>query len=196
MKNPADILQIAFDLIDKANSEDPNLEKVKGDELPKELIYGQRMSMVLKKFNPEASTALQLAARGQHICRWTIARGTYPMDRTGYLKWRADLKNFHAKKLSEVLSETVYDKEIIDRVAFLVQKKQLKRDPETQILEDVICLVFLEFYFEEFAVKHTDEKVIDIIQKTWRKMSENGQKTALTLSYSNQSLMLIKKALA
>ncbi len=184
---------LAFDL---ANSKDPNIEIVDGKETPKELIYGQRMTKVLTNFEPNASTALQLAARCQHICRWESPRSDYEMNRVGYLKWRADLKKFHAKKASDILSELGFDAKIIERVAFLLQKKQLKRDDETQILEDVICLVFLEYYYEAFSAKHTDEKVIDIIQKTWKKMSESGHAAALKIAYSEKGLSLIQKALA
>ena len=184
---------LAFDL---ANSKDPNIEIVDGKETPKELIYGQRMTKVLTNFEPNASTALQLAARCQHICRWESPRSDYEMNRVGYLKWRADLKKFHAKKASDILSELGFDAKIIDRVAFLLQKKQLKRDDETQTLEDVICLVFLEYYYEAFSAKHTDEKVIDIIQKTWKKMSESGHAAALKIAYSEKGLSLIQKALA
>lgn len=183
----------AFDL---ANSQDPNLEIVNGKEVPKELIYGQRMTEVLNNFEPNASTSLQLAARCQHICRWESPRSDYEMNRVGYLTWRAELKKFHAKKASEILTELNFDTETIDRVAFLLQKKQLKRDEETQLLEDVICLVFLEYYYEAFRIKHTDEKVIDIIQKTWKKMSDDGHTAALKISYSEEGLSLIQKALA
>ena len=117
------------------------------------------------------------------------------MDRAGYLKWRTELKKFHADKASEILQKVGYEQEVIDRVAFLLQKKQLKRDAETQTLEDVICLVFLEFYYEEFMSKHPEEKIIDILQKTWKKMSDKGHDAALKLPYSNQGLTLVKKAL-
>ena len=117
------------------------------------------------------------------------------MNRTGYLLWRTELKKFHAKKASEILASVDYDTETIEKVAFLLQKKQLKRNEETQLLEDVICLVFLEFYFEPFIAKHSEEKIIDIVQKTWAKMSEKGHDFALKLPYSETSLDLVKKAL-
>lgn len=188
-------LEKAFVLFDEANTEDPNFETVEGTKLPKELIYGQRMSQTLDSFEPNASIALKLAARAQHICRWKIPRNSYPMDRVGYLKWREDLKKFHASKAAEILETVGYNSETIDRVAFLIQKKKLKKDEETQTLEDVICLVFLAYYYEDFSAKHNDEKVIDILQKTLRKMSEKGHQAALQLSYSDKALELIKKAL-
>jgi len=186
----------AFSLFDKANAKDPNQDIVDGKPVAKELIYGQRMSITLDNFAPNASEALQLAARAQHICRWEIPRGSYPMDRIGYLKWREELKKFHATKATEILQKVDYDQETIDRVSFLLQKKKLKKDEETQLLEDIICLVFLEFYYEDFLEKHTAEKVIDILQKTWRKMSDSGHQAALKLSYSEKGLDLIKQALS
>ncbi len=190
------LLLEAYKLFDEANAKDPNAETVNGEIVPKELIYGQRMTQTLESFEPGASETLKLAARSQHICRWEIPRDSYPMDRVGYLKWREELKKFHASKASEILQEVGYDDDVISRVSFLLQKKKLKKDEETQTLEDVICLVFLEYYYEEFSAKHTNEKVIDILQKTWRKMSDRGHKTALVLSYSEKALALIQQALA
>src|SRR5690606_1953193 len=138
----------------------------------------------------------QIAARAQHICRWKIARNEYPMDRVGYLKWRETLKKMHAEITSGILKEVGYDTEFIDRVSFLILKKLIKKDDESQTLEDVICLVFLEYYFEEFAEKHEDEKLIDILQKTWVKMSDKGHSEALKIKYSEKSLSLVKRALA
>jgi len=193
---PITQLTKAFSLFDKANANDPNTEIVNGTSIAKELIYSQRMSQTLDNFVSDPSEALQLAARAQHICRWEITRDSYPMDRVGYLKWREELKKFHAQKASEILTEVQYPQEVIDRVSFLLQKKKLKKDEDTQTLEDVICLVFLEFYYPAFYKKHPSEKVIDILQKTWGKMSERGHQAALKLSYSEKGLDLIKQALA
>lgn len=189
-------LQKAYTAFDQANAKDPNIEVVDGVETPKELIYGQRMTQVLNAFAPNADIALKLAARCQHICRWEIPRKDYEMNRVGYLTWRADLKKFHAKKAGDILEKLDFDAEVIERVAFLLQKKKLKKDEHTQTLEDVICLVFLEYYSEAFFNKHEDAKVIDIVQKTWRKMSEAGHGAALKLSYSDKGLSLIQKALS
>ena len=186
----------AIILIDNKNSEDINTYQVHGLEISKELLYSQRMTQKLLQFEPQASEELQIAARAQHICRWKIARDEYPMDRVGYLKWRETLKKMHAEITSEILKEVGYEAEFIDRVSFLILKKLIKKDDESQILEDVICLVFLEYYFEEFAEKHEDDKVIDILQKTWVKMSEKGHSEALKMKYSEKSFSLIKQALA
>jgi len=190
-----DKLKNAFRLFDAANEEDPNIEVWEGKEYPKELLYAIRMTNKLNSFAPEASEALQLTARCQHIRRWEIPRESYEMNRTGYLKWRQDLKKFHAEIASDILKEVGYGQDMIDQVAFLLEKKQLKKNLETQTLEDVICLVFLEFYFEPFSHKYPEEKLMDILQKTWRKMSKKGQQAALKLPLSKESLELIEKAL-
>ena len=191
-----DKLKEAFLLFDEANQKDPNKEVWQGKTYAKEVLYAIRMTDKLKAFSPHASVAVQLTARCQHICRWEISRDSYEMNRTGYLKWRQDLKKFHAKKASTILKAVGYDQETIDQVSFLLEKKQLKRNAETQIMEDVICLVFLEFYFAAFAKKYTEEKLIDILQKTWRKMSDSGHEAALKLPLSEVSTALIKKALS
>ncbi|SFZ93643.1 protein of unknown function [Flaviramulus basaltis] len=188
--------ETAIALIDKKNSEDPNTYLVSGLEYPKELLYSQRMSRKLLQFKPHASKALQIAARAQHICRWEIPRDEYPMDKVGYFKWRETLKKMHANLTSQILSQVGYDDEFIDRISFLINKKLIKKNEETQILEDTICLVFLDYYFEEFAEKHEDEKVIDILQKTWVKMSEEGHQEALELKLSDKSMSLIKQAIS
>ena len=190
-----DKLKNAYRLFDAANEEDPNIEVWEGKEYPKELLYAIRMTNKLNTFAPEASEALQLTARCQHIRRWEIPRESYEMNRAGYLKWRQDLKKFHAEKAGDILKEVGYSQDMIDQVAFLLEKKQLKKNSETQTLEDVICLVFLEFYFEPFSHKYPEEKLLDILQKTWRKMSEEGHKAALKLPLSKDSLELIGKAL-
>jgi len=187
--------QQALNDFDSVNSKDPNEELVEGKTYPKELLYSQRMSNRLNEFEPDASEALQLAARCQHICRWEIPRSAYPTGRKGYNQWRSKLKTFHADKAATILGNIGYEEEMIERVRFLVLKKQLKRDADTQALEDVICLVFLEYYFTKFAAKHPKEKVIDILQKTWRKMSEKGQQAALKLPLATTSLQLIQEAL-
>jgi len=191
-------LEQAIALIDEANKQDPNLENVDGVETPKEYIYGVRMSERLDIFMPDAADSLKIAARCQHICRWEIPRKDYPMDRVGYLKWRNDLKKLHAKKATDILSSVGYEQVVIDEVTMMLLKKQLKKNALTQALEDVICLVFLEYYFDEFAAKYHDNeaKIIDIVQKTWVKMSEKGHAAALELPFSKHGLALVQKALA
>jgi len=186
----------AIALIDEKNSEDIHEEDFRGKVYPKELLYSKRMSKKLMEFEPDASEALQIATRAQHICRWKISREDYPMDRVGYLKWRETLKRMHADMTAEILKEVGYDSKFIERVSFLINKKRIKRDEESQVIEDVICLVFLEYYFEDFASKHDDKKIIGILKKTWAKMSEKGHKAALKLQYSPKATSLIKQAIA
>jgi hypothetical protein len=179
--------QKAIEAFDQANSQDPN---------QKELLYAQRMTHWLERLEPEASEVLRLAARSQHICRWMIPRSQYPVGRTGYLKWRTTLYEFHAQKAGEILEKIGYDRQTIAQVQELLRKKDIKTNPQMQLLEDVICMVFLENYFAEFAQKHPEEKIISIVQKTWKKMSPTGQKAALTLPMSDEVRALIQKALS
>lgn len=154
------------------------------------------MSRKLLQFDSNASKALQIAARAQHICRWIIPRNEFPMDRVGYLKWRETLKKMHAKTTVDILQKVGFDEQFINRVEKIILKKLIKKNDESQTIEDVICLVFLDYYFDEFAVKHSDEKVIDILQKTWVKMSDKGREAALQLSFSDKGLNLVKKAIS
>jgi hypothetical protein len=149
----------------------------------------------LLSFEPNASEAIQIASKAQHICRWKVARESYPMDRVGYLKWREDLKKFHAATTAVILEKAGYDGEFIARVSFLIEKKLLKKDKETQLLEDVICLVFLDYYLDPFVHKHDTEKLKNIILKTWNKMSETGHQEALKINFSTSNFELIKQAL-
>ncbi|MFL0809779.1 MAG: DUF4202 domain-containing protein [Agarilytica sp.] len=190
------LLAAALDAFDNANSADPNQEFLTDVPLPKELLYGQRMSEVLSKFAPEASEHLQLSARAQHIERWKSPRSDFPEGRAGYKKWRSQLSLFHAQRAGELMTDVGYSEEDVDRVKFLIQKRHLKRDPETQCLEDVACLVFLEYYFEEFTAKHSEEKIIDIVQKTWGKMSDKGQKAALKIHFPEKISNILQKSLA
>jgi hypothetical protein len=176
----------AIERFDAANAEDPDGE---------ELIYAQRMSEWLEKLVPDASEALRLAARSQHIRRWEIPRNRYPMDRAGYHRWRNELAAFHAKVAAEILRDVGYDDATVGRVQSLLKKERLKEDPEAQLLEDVICLVFLQHYFPDFARKHDEEKLIGILRKTWRKMSERGHQAALKLPLGDDERKLIEKAL-
>ena len=186
----------AMSRIDAANSEDPNRETWEGEEHPKELIYAQRMTEWLEKMAPHAPEHLQLAARAQHIRRWMKPRDAYPRDRKGYHLWRTELYGFHADEAEKVLRDVGYDDETIERVRNLLLKKSIKSNPEMQLLEDVICLVFLEFYFADFAPHYDEEKVITILQRTWKKMGEAGHEAALKLDLSPEAAALVQKALA
>jgi hypothetical protein len=181
---------------DAANLEDPNTEIVDGKSVAKEWIYAQRMNVQLNSFCSSPSEVLQLAARAQHICRWKIPRSDYPMDKSGYKKWRLDLAQLHGDIAGEIMAANGYGEITIARVKDLLLKRSLKRDQEVQTLEDVICLVFLEFYLEDFARKHDEDKLIDIIRKTWNKMSSTGHAAALKLPLPEAMLGLVGKALS
>jgi hypothetical protein len=176
-----DRFRAAIAAMDALNAEDPTLETHEGGDLPAALLYGQRMSAWLLRLAPDASEALRLAARAQHIGRWKSPRSAYPVGREGYLKWRGDLARFHADTAAAILAEAGYEGAIIERVGALLQKKQLKRDAEAQTLEDAACLVFLEHEFTEFSRKHEDDKVVDIVAKTLAKMSDRGRAEAAKL---------------
>jgi hypothetical protein len=188
--------ETAIALIDKKNAEDINTYQVADIKFSKELLYSQRMTRTLLKFDANASKALQIAARAQHICRWKIGRKEYPMDRVGYLKWREELKKMHANITGEILEQVGFDAQFVDRVQKIILKKLIKKNEESQALEDTICLVFLDFYFDEFAAKHTNEKIIDILKKTWVKMSDKGHEAALKIKFSEKSLALVKQAIS
>ena len=185
-----------LDLIDTANGRDPNMVNVDGRSRPAELAYGERMSAALKAFCPTAGEHLQIACRAQHLERWTSPRASYPEGRTGYLKWRTDLKQFHAARTGELMKSAGYEDEDIDRVAGLIAKRGIKRDPEAQMLEDVACLTFLEHYADDFIAPHDDEKVIDILTKTARKMSAEGLAAAARLRLPDRLARLLQLALA
>ncbi len=189
-------LEEALRRFDEANSEDPNTEFVDGKAVPKELVYGQRMSARLRSFAPEAPEAVQLAVRAQHIRRWEVPRASYPAGRAGYLKWRTDLYKRHGDTAAEILGDLGYDDGTIERVRTLLRKRGLKTDRDVQLMEDVICLVFLEHYFHDFAKKHQEQKLIPIVQKTWKKMTERAHEAALQLDYAPEDLAIIQKALA
>jgi hypothetical protein len=176
------LYQQALVLIDAANAEDPNTEPDNGAARPRELVYAERMSARLATFLPDASEALRLACRCQHLQRWTIPRASYPMDRKGYLQWRTALGKFHAEAAGRILKETGYDEATVARVESLVRKERRTSDAEAQAAEDVASLVFLEHYFGEFAAKHDDEKLAGIVKKTWQKMSPHGHDAAGALA--------------
>lgn len=182
--------------IDIANSADPSRVTVAGEARPAALVYGERMSARLQAYQPSASPALQIAARGQHIERWTIPRKTYPDGRIGYLTWRKELQRFHARRLAEIVIRCGLGHEMAERVGQLVRKERLASDAEAQILEDVACFVFLEHYFEPFATGQSDEKLAAVLAKTWRKMSERARRNVEASNPPKRILDLLAAGLA
>ena len=180
---------------DGENSRDPNHETAAGVSHPRELLYAQRLTDWVLRLYPDASEELRLASRGQHICRWESPRENYPLTRAGYLKWRADLKKFHAEKSGAILHEVGYDEGTIRRVQDLNLKKHFPADAETRTLEDALCLVFLEFQFADLAAKSDDDKMINALKKSWAKMTEAARAEALKLNYGEREQKLIERAL-
>ncbi|MBM3263354.1 MAG: DUF4202 domain-containing protein [candidate division Zixibacteria bacterium] len=165
--------------IDRVHREDPRTERADGVDHPQELLYAERMSAWLAKLGPSASETLRLAVRCQHIRRWAIPRSDFPAGGDGYRAWRTALSRFHAEEAGVILRETGYDTDTVERVQTLIRKEKLRTDPETQMLEDVACLVFLEFYAARFAEKQEEQKTLDILAKTWLKMSPRARDMAL-----------------
>ena len=191
----AKIFEAALHRFDAENSRDPNREISGGVSQPRELLYAQHLTGWVLRLCPDASEELRLAARCQHICRWEIPRGSFPMTRAGYLKWRADLKKFHAQKAGEILRESGYDETVILRVQELNLKKNFPDDPEVRVLEDALCLVFLQFQLADLAAKTDEDKTINALQKSWAKMSESARAEALKLNYGEREKILLQRAL-
>lgn len=185
MIEPANRFSAAIAAFDAANAQDPRREPDSaGIEQPRELLYARRMTEMLERFAPDAPEPVRLAARCQHIRRWEIPRDAYPRTPEGYKAWRSRLMDFHADTAAGVLREAGYDPETTARVRSLLRKERLKRDPDAQLLEDVIGLVFLEHYLEGFVAAHPEydeAKLAGILKKTWAKMSPRGRAAALAI---------------
>jgi hypothetical protein len=180
---------------DELNATDPNREIIDGLAQPRELIHAQRLSDWVMTLAPDASEVLRLAARSQHLCRWEIPRSNYEMTRAGYLQWRTQLKKFHAERSGGVLRAVGYPEEIVARVQDLNLKKNFPADPESRVLEDALCLVFLQFQFAELSGKTDTEKVINALRKSWQKMTPAAHDHALKLYYGATERELLERAL-
>lgn len=181
---------------DEENARDPNIEIVNGSPQPRELVYARWLTDWVIKLCPDASEPLRLAARCQHLCRWMIPRDSYPMTRAGYLQWREALKGFHAEKATEILREVGYPADTVQRVRELNLKKNFPNDEEGRILEDALCLVFLERQLKDLVNKTSDDKVINALQKSWKKMTPAAHAAALKLSFGPREKGLVDRALA
>lgn len=185
----------AIHRFDEENSRDPNKEIVEGVAQPRELLYAQRLCAWVLRLAPAASEPLRLAARCQHIGRWLISRDAYEMTRTGYLRWRSDLKAMHARKAGDILREAGYPAETLLRVQDLNLKSNFPKDSESRVLEDALCLVFLQYQFAELAHRTAEDKIVNALRKSWNKMTPLGQAEALRLSFSPQEMALLNQAL-
>lgn len=190
--------QKAIDAFDRANAEDPNtivVNEATGAE-PRELVQARRLAAWVKELSPNASEPLLLAARCQHIRRWQIPRAAYASGRVGYLQWRTQLARFHADTAAQLLEEVGYDSELIAAVRRLNLKQNLRSNADSQTIEDALCLSFLQYELNDFIAKYPAEKVIEVIQKTWRKLSDQARERALTLPFAADALAIVQRALA
>lgn len=186
----------AFQLLDGYNKQDPRRNARDGATTPVEYFLALRLHEWVRKLAPDAGENLLLASRCQHIGRWEIARSAYPEGRNGYFRWRKALTHHHAEVAAGLLGKAGYDAAEIADVQSLLRKERLGTDPRAQIMEDALCLVFLEFQYEEFSRGVTEEKMTDILTKTWKKMSEAGRKAAVSLPYSVHGAAVIAKVLS
>ncbi len=182
-------------LIDQANAADPQWESWQGQKYPRTYLYGIRMTEWLLKLYPEAPETAFLAARAQHVCRWLVPRARYPAGRQGYLEWRTFLYRLHADKAAQLLAAAGYGEAAIDQVRRILLKRGLRRDPQVQMVEDTACLVFLRFHFVPFAEGYREEKLVDIVRKTWRKMSPRARQAALALPLEGRAAVLVQRVL-
>lgn len=185
----------ALDAFAAVSAQDPAREAVAGEARPRELVQSERLAAWVERLAPHASEALRLAAHCQHIGRFRVPRSSYPEGRSGYLRWRSELAKLHAETADGVLAGLGYDALTIEQVRRIVRKQNLSTDPEVQIMEDALCLCFLEHEFAEFASRHADDKLIDILRKTWRKMSQRARELALGLPLGDRATALVTRAL-
>lgn len=198
MTHPAARFQAVISEIDSANAQDPRKESANGISYPREVIYSERLSTCLSRLYPEASEALRIAARAQHICRWQIPRSGYPLGRDGYNAWRTACRDHHAALTSDIMRRHGYSDSEIAQVVKIIRKEQLKRDPESQALENVVAAVFVQHYLEAFVADHKDyddAKLAGILRKTLRKMNASGHAAVLALPLSEGMGRLVGLAL-
>lgn len=177
------------------NARDPNFIRVGSEDRPKELVDAERLARWVEKLEPEASEALTLASHCQHLCRWELPRTDHEPGRIGYLKWRKALARLHADRAAHILRGLGYDAALLEAVRQINLKQDMQHNPDVQTMEDALCLSFLEHEIAEFATKHPEDKLVDIIAKTWGKMSERGHQRALELPLSPDVVRLVARAL-
>jgi hypothetical protein len=182
--------------IDAVNAEDPNRIVVRGEERPKELAHAELMTEWVTRMRPDASDEQLIAARAHHIKRWAMPRSDYPDGRTGYLRWRTALKELHAELVGKAMAKEGYPPDWIQRVQDIIRKKDLGRDPDVQVHEDALCLVFIETQFTELAARLHEEKMVDVVRKVLNKMSDQGRELALALDLPQDDLAIISRAMS
>ncbi len=190
-----DRLQQTLRRFDEYNAADPNLFTWEGQTCPQELFLAHKLHEWVMALAPDASEALVLASRCQHIGRWEITRDSYPEGRIGYLTWRKALARHHAQIADRIMQETGYPQDVRDRVTAILMKQGIKQDPDVQVMENALCLVFLQYQYEAFHPAHPD-KIVEILRKSLLKMDGAGHQQALTLPYSPTGMAYLKQALA
>ena len=188
-------LEQAFLLFDEYNQQDPHRILWNDIEYPAEYFYALQLYNWVMKLQPEANEILLLASRSQHIGRWKIPRETYPTGKAGYLRWRTDMAKFHAQIAGELMLQAGYHEEEIKKMQQILLKENLKNNADVQVMENALCLVFLQFQYEDFIQKHDDEKVIRILQKTWKKMTDPGRQFAMKLEFHGRGKELMERAI-
>jgi hypothetical protein len=163
-------------------------------ERPKELAHSELVTEWVRRLAPDASEPLLLAARAHHLRRWTIPRSSYPEGRAGYLKWRKALHEQHARDVGEILTDVGYDDDTIERVQTLVRKRGLGKDAEVQVLEDALCLVFVETQMHDLAARVEPDKMLDVVRKTLVKMSPEAIDLALELDLTPEDRAMLERA--
>ncbi|HSC86838.1 MAG TPA: DUF4202 domain-containing protein [Polyangiaceae bacterium] len=191
-----ELLQAAWERFDRINATDPTQLEFEGRLQPQELVRARQLTQWLERIAPQASLALRLASRCQHLGRFEVPRSSYPEGRVGYLTWRKELSRIHADRAGAILAELGAPDELKAAVRSINLKLDPRGNPEVQTMEDALCLSFLEHEFVPFIERWDDETVVGIVQKTWRKMSEHGHQTALGLPLSGRALELVQRALA
>lgn len=195
MNDATSRLQQAFQRYDAYNARDPNRFEWQGQDHPRELFLSRKRHEWVLELAPQAGEALLLAARSQHIGRWEMPRDSYPEGRIGYLQWRKELMGHHAAHSARILRELGYPEPLVGRVSQIIQKKGIKTDADVQVIENALCLVFLQYQYEAFHREYPD-KIVDILCKSLRKMDASGHTRALALDYSAEGLEHIRQALA
>lgn len=196
MAGESDRLRSAFELIDAANAEDPNTIEHEGERRPKELVHAEMVTEWVLRLDPDADEAQLLAARAHHLRRWEIPRSSYPEGRKGYLRWRSDLKKKHAEDVARILRAVGYDEETVAKVGRIVRKEGLGRDPCVQTHEDALCLVFLETQLADVAESLGEEKTLEVLRRTAKKMSPRALRLAMELPLREREMALLRRALA
>jgi len=187
-------LAAAMAAIDEANQEDPHCLEIDGVQRPKELVHAEMMTAWVRRLDPDATEAQLLAARAHHLRRWVVPRNTYPEGRAGYLRWRADQKKRHAIEVAEILHRFGYEQAVVERVQQIVRKEGLRHDPDVQVHEDALCLVFLETQLSATTARLGEQPMMEVLVKTLAKMSDAGKQAASTLSYEPSMAVLVQRA--